>query len=68
MSNVGNSLLLFSPSILRIRGFPDGSVVKNPPANTGDTGFIPGLGRSSGEGNGDPLQYSGLGSPMDRGA
>ena len=49
-------------------GFPGGSVVNNPPANTGDTGFIPGLGRSSGEGNGDPLQYSGLGSPMDRGA
>ena len=46
-------------------GFPGGSVVNNPPANTGDTGLISGLGRSSGEGNGDPLQYSGLGSPMD---
>jgi len=36
-------------------GFPDGSVVKNMPANTGDSGLIPGLGRFSGEGNGDPL-------------
>ena len=48
--------------------FPGGSVVKNPPANTGDTGLIPGQGRSSGEGNGNPLQYSCLGNPMDRGA
>ena len=45
-----------------------GSVVKNPPANTGDTGSIPGSGRSSGEGNGNPLQYSCLENPMDRGA
>ena len=36
-------------------GFPGGSVVKNPPANTGDTGSIPGLGRSPGEGNGNPI-------------
>ena len=36
--------------------------------NTGDLGFIPGLERSSGVGNGNPLQYSCLGSPMDRGA
>ena len=46
-------------------------VVKNPPANTGDirdTGLIPGLGRSSGEGNGNPLQYSCLENPMDKGA
>ena len=41
--------------------FPDGSVVKNPPANAGDMGSIPGSGRSPGEGNGNPLQY-----PMDR--
>ena len=39
-------------------GFPGGSVVKNPPANAGDAGSIPGLGRSPGEGNGHPLQYS----------
>ena len=46
-------------------------VVKNPPANTGDigdTGLIPGLGRSSGEGNGNPLQCSCLENPMDKGA
>ena len=36
--------------------FPGGSVVKNPPANAGDAGSIPGLGRSPGEGNGSPLQ------------
>ena len=41
---------------------------KNPPANIGDVGWIPGSGRSPGEGNGNPLQYSCLGNPMDRGA
>ena len=49
-------------------GFPGGSVVKNLPANAGDLGSIPGLGRSPGEGNGYTLQYSYLGNPMDRGA
>ena len=48
--------------------FPGGSVVKNPPANAGDTDSIPGSGRSSGEGNGNPLQNSCLGNVMDRGA
>ena len=43
-------------------------VVKNPPANAGDLGSIPGLGRSPGEGNVNPLQYSCLENPMDRGA
>jgi len=46
-------------------------VVKNLPANTQDirdTGLIPGLRRSPGEGNGSPLQYSCLGNPMDKGA
>jgi len=46
-------------------------VVKNPPTNTGDAkdkGSIPGEGRSSGGGNGNPLQYSCLENPMDRGA
>ena len=47
-------------------GFPGGSV-KNPPANAGDLGSIPGLGRSTGEGNGNPFQYSCLGNPMDGG-
>ena len=49
-------------------GFPGGSVVKNPPANVGDVGSIPGQGRSPGEGKGNRLQYSCLGNPMDRGA
>ena len=48
--------------------FPCGSGVKNPPANAGEAGSIPGLGRSPGEGNGNRLQYSCLGNPMDRGA
>ena len=48
--------------------FPGGSVVKNLPANAGDVNSIPGLGRSSGGGNGNPLQYSCLENPMDRGA
>ena len=48
-------------------GLPGGSVVKNLPANTGDVGLIPGSERSPGEGNGNPLQYSCLGNPMDRG-
>ena len=50
-----------------MKGFPGGSEVKNLPDNAGDTGLIPGLGRSPGEGNGSPLQYSCLGNPMDRG-
>ena len=49
-------------------GFPDNSVVKNSPASVGDTGFITGLGRSRGGGNGNPLQYFCLENPMDRGA
>ena len=48
-------------------GFPGGSVVKNPPENAGVIGSIPGLRTSHGLGNGNPLQYSCLGNPMDRG-
>ena len=44
------------------------TVVKNVPANAGDAVSIPGLDGSPGEGNGNPLQYSCLGNPMDRGA
>ena len=59
-------------SCLSSGGFPSGSAVKNPSAKTGNaagaTGSIPGLGRSPGEGNGNPLQYSCLENPMDRGA
>ena len=51
-----------------ILGFPDGAVLKNPPANAGDLGWIPGLGRSPGVGNGYPFQYSCLENSMDRGA
>ena len=43
-------------------------MVKYPPANAGDAGSIPELGRSPGVGNGNPLQYSCLDNPMDRGA
>ena len=43
-------------------------MVKNPPTNEGDVGLIPGLGKSPGGGNGNPLWYSRLGNPMDRGA
>ena len=49
-------------------GYPGDSVLKNPSANGGDTGLLPGLGRSPGEGNGKPLQYSCLRNPIDRGA
>ena len=49
-------------------GFLGGSEVKNLPANTRDVGLIPGLRRSPGEENGNPLQHSYLGNPMDRGA
>ena len=53
-----------------LTGFPCGSVVKHPPANAEDardTGFIPESGRSPREGNGNPLQYSYLKNPMDKG-
>ena len=52
-------------------GFLGSSVVKNVPGNAGDagdTGLIPGLGRSPGGGNGNPLHYSCQDNPMDRGA
>ena len=49
-------------------GFPGGSDGKAPACNVGDPGLIPGLGRSPGEGNGNPLQHCCLENPMDRGA
>ena len=49
-------------------GFPGDSVGKESAHNAGDLGSIPGSGRSSGEGNGNPLQYSCLENSMDRGA
>ena len=50
------------------RGFPGGSELKASACNVGDLGSIPGLERSPGEGNGNPLQYSCLENPTDRGA
>ena len=49
-------------------GFPSGSEVKASACSVGDLGLIPGSGRSPGEGNGNPLQYSCLENPVDRGA
>ena len=51
-----------------MEGFLGGSEVKNQPAKAGDLSSIPGLRRSFGEGNGNPLQYSCLENSMDRGA
>ena len=53
---------------MSITGFPDGLLVKNRPANVGDVGLVPGLGRSSGGGNGNLLQYPCLENSTDRGA
>ena len=50
------------------RGFPGGSVIKNPPTSAGDAGSIPGWGRYSGEGSRNPVQDSCLENPLDKGA
>ena len=66
-----NSMEFIMVRYIPSMGFPGGSVVKDPPANAGDTGdlgSIPGSGKSSGKGNGNPLQDTCLGNPMDRGA
>ena len=60
-----NPLVIEDPSS---QGFPGGSEVKASACDVGDLGLIPGSGRSPGEGNGNPLQYSCLENPMDRGA
>ena len=54
--------------MLKFWGFPGGSDSKESTCNVGDLGSIPGLGRSPGEGHGNPLQCSGLENSMDRGA
>ena len=59
---------MFCANCLISWGFPGGSVVMNTPANAGDLGSIPGWGRSPGGRNGNLLQYSCLGNPIDRGA
>ena len=51
---------------MEYNGFLGGSVCKETTCKEGDAGLIPGLGRSPGEGNGNLLQYSYLGNPMDR--
>ena len=55
-------------AIICATGLPGGSAVKKLPANAGSLSSIPGWGRTPGKGSGDPLQYSCLGNPMDRGA
>ena len=69
--NTGVGSLSLLQEIFLTQGFPGGSVVKNPPANAGnagDMGSIPGLGRSPGEGNSYPLQYSCLENLIHGGA
>ena len=61
-----NSPYLINGLYAYVWGFPGGSVVKNLSANAGNVGLIPGLGRSPGEGNSNPLQYFCLENPMDR--
>ena len=58
----------FDVSLPNLMDFPGGSDGKASTYNTGDLGLIPGWGRSSGVGNGNPLQYSCLENPMDGGA
>ena len=64
----GFVLVIYNSSVAWSGGFPCSSVGKESASNAGDWGSIPGLGRSPGEENGNPLQYSCLENPMDRGA
>ena len=72
--NILHFLLIYSflfyavGQIYLFTGFPGGSDGKESACNAGDPGSIPGSGRSPGEENGNPLQYSCLENPMDRGA
>ena len=66
-TNIGSQYVNLSPLIVK-KGFPGGSEVKASASNVGDPGSSPGSGRPPGEGNGNPLQYSCLENPMDRGA
>ena len=66
--NICKSRIFQGAIIHNIQGFTGGSVVKESACDAGDTGSITGSGRSLGEGNGNPLQYSCLGNAMDRGA
>ena len=62
------NLASFPPlkSLLVFKGFPGGAEIKASACNVGDLGSVPRSGRSPGEGNGNRLQYSCLGNPMDR--
>ena len=60
--------LIQLPKLIIFMGFPSGSDCKESTCNAGDSGSIPRSGRTSGEGNGYPLQYSCMGNPMDKGA
>ena len=64
----GETSIVFTTVSQYYSNLPGGSVVKNPPSNAGDLGSIPGSARFPGGGNGNPLQYSCLENPMDRGA
>ena len=71
--NIPTSWLIFlttveEVSLLLLMDNSSAQMAKNPPAMAGDLGLIPGSGRTPGEGNGNPLQYSCLENPMDRGA
>ena len=61
-------MVLICITLMTNEGFPGGSEVKASACNAGDLGLIPGSGRSPGEGNGNPPQYSCLEDPMDGGA
>ena len=69
-TQVAQHIFIFTPLVLYClcnRSFPHGSVVKDTAANAGDVGSALGWERSPGEGTGNPLQYSCLGSPVDSG-
>ena len=71
MKNITRDICIVKVYSLYQVGFPGDVVVKNPPVNAGDIrdmDLIPESGRSPGEGHGNPLQYSFLENPMDRGA
>ena len=65
---LGDEHYVFEDANIDSFGFFGGLMVKNLPTNAGEAGSIPGSGRSPGEENGNPLQSSCLGNPMDRGA
>ena len=66
--NTKQTIKVFEATVMLELGFPCSSNGKESACEAGDQGSIPGLGSSSGEGNGNPLQYSCLGNPKDRGA